>query len=315
MRKKFVALAALLICTLTIFSQDFNFKFCLNQKDATSIAFDFTVCNNTSASLTAYKFIFNWPGVSEVSVDNGFNVLQNGSNGIVELEKQSWAQPLAPGCNNKFTIRMKYAFGMFPPTYGILNGDTIPGITCYVPPSFENFKCRKDFNEICFLGSHKEMQIGEGTVRAWNSDRDVYIPTNRKNWAIAMMVAHGVFNNLMGFDCMTPNEYFATAMQESSCGCDGGVTAPAWVTNPYNIQPLNYCADLTHGVAAGFFQEEYGTGWIELEKDIPVLFQQLISINLSSVLNSKRKHLGKCIMILIIFLTGNTSSAGTQLAS
>jgi gliding motility-associated-like protein len=268
--KKAVAVAFIFfLVTFSTGAQNFNYKFCLVQKDAVTIAFEFTVCNNTATPLNAFNFVFNWPGVSNVTVDNGLNVIQNGNNGIVELEKQSWAAPLNPGCNNKFTIRMNYVFGMFPPTSGILNSDSIPGITCYVPPSFENFKCKKNFNGTCFLSTGSEIKIGEGTVRAWNSTRDVYIPTNRKGWPIAMAVAHTMFNNLMGFDCMTTNEYFATAMQESSCGCDGGVTAPAWVTNVYNVQPTNYCADLTHGVAAGFFQEEYGTGWVELEKDIP----------------------------------------------
>lgn len=281
MSKKKVIIVTFLICSLSVRSQNFNYKFCVVQKDATSIAFEFTVCNNTSSAVNPFTFIFNWPGVSNVTVDNGMDVIKNGNSGIVELQKQSWAQPLNPGCNNKFTVRMNYDLGMFPPTWGLLNGDTIQGITCYVPPSYENFKCKKNFSETCFIPNEKEIRIGEGTVRAWNSTRDVYIPTNRKSWAIAMAVAHGMFTNLMGFDCLTPNEYFATAMQESSCGCDGGVTAPAWVTNPYNIQPTNYCADLTHGVAAGFFQEEYGTGWVELEKDIPcfiptVSFDQFI---------------------------------------
>ncbi len=267
--KKCVAVALVLLCSSFIRAQNFNFKFCLIQKDATNIAFEFTVCNNTAASINPFTFVFNWPGVSNITVDNGMDVIKNGNGGIVELTKQSWGQPLNPGCNNKFTVRMNYEFGMFPPTWGMLNGDTIKGITCYVPPSFENFKCKKDFNATCFLGTGSEIKIGEGTVRAWNSTRDVYVPANRKSWPISMAVAHTMFNNLMGFDCMTANEYFATAMQESSCGCDGGVTAPAWVTNAYNIQPTNYCADLTHGVAAGFFQEEYGTGWVELEKDIP----------------------------------------------
>lgn len=281
MSKKKVIIVTFLICSFKLFSQDFNYKFCVVQKDATTIAFEFTVCNNTNAALNAFTFTFNWPGVSNVTVDNGMDVIKNGNSGVVELVKQSWAQPLNPGCNNKFTVRMNYELGMFPPTTGLLNGASIPGITCYVPPSFENYKCKKNFSEACFVPNSKEILIGEGTVRAWNSTRDVYIPANRKSWAIGMSVAHAMFTNLMGFDCLTVNEYFATAMQESSCGCDGGVTAPAWVTNPYNIQPVNYCADATHGVAAGFFQEEYGTGWIELEKDIPcfiptVSFDQFI---------------------------------------
>src|SRR6185295_18931522 len=176
MRKKKVIVVIFLVCTLNLFSQDFNYKFCVIQKDATTIAFELTVCNNTSAGVNPFTFVFNWPGVSNVTVDNGLDVIKNGNGGVVELQKQSWAQPLNPGCNNKFTVRMNYELGMFPPTSGTLNGDTIPGITCYVPPSFENFKCKKDFTPACFLNNSKEIKIGEGTVRAWNSTRDVYIP-------------------------------------------------------------------------------------------------------------------------------------------
>lgn len=149
--KKRVAIAFIFfLAAFSARTQNFTYKFCLVQKDAQNIAFEFTVCNNTTAPLNAFSFIFNWPGVSNVTVDNGLNVIKNGNAGIVELEKQSWAQPLNPGCNNKFTVRMNYVFGMFPPTSGTLNGDTIQGITCYVPPSFENFKCKKNFNGTCF---------------------------------------------------------------------------------------------------------------------------------------------------------------------
>ena len=81
-----------------------------------------------------------------------------------------------------------------------------------------------------------------------------------------------MFNNLIGSDVMSINEYFATGIQETNCGCDGGIIDPAWVTNPYpdheNNNPV-YCFDYTHGVAVGFFQEEYGIGWLELNQDIP----------------------------------------------
>jgi hypothetical protein len=87
-----------------------------------------------------------------------------------------------------------------------------------------------------------------------------------------MAVSHSMFNNLIGSDVMSINEYFATGIQETNCGCDGGIIDPAWVTNPYpdhdNNNPV-YCFDYTHGVAVGFFQEEYGIGWLELNQDIP----------------------------------------------
>lgn len=268
--KKNIIIIFFFCCTgITSFSQNFNYKFCLIQKDAVSIALEFTVCNTTTAPISTFTFVFNWSGVSNVTVDNGLNVLQNGNNGVVEFEQLQWGPALAPGCNNKFTVRMSYVTGMFPPTTGILNGATIPGITCYVPPSYENFECKKNFSDLCFLKTGPEIKIGEGTVRAWNSTLDVYIPTNRKGWAIGMAVAHTMFSNLMGFDCMSVNEYFSTAVQETNCGCDGTVTAPAWATNIYPVNPVVYCSDYSHGVAVGYFQEEYGTGWLELKQDIP----------------------------------------------
>ncbi|MDB0037887.1 T9SS type A sorting domain-containing protein, partial [bacterium] len=128
---------------------------------------------------------------------------------------------------------------------------------------------------LCFVhnsASSGEIHLGEGTVHSWNSTIDVYLPSNRKNWAIGLAVSHSMFNNLIGSDLMSINEYFATGIQETNCGCDGGIIDPSWVTNPYpdheNNNPV-FCYDYTHGVAAGFFQEEYGTGWLELNQDIP----------------------------------------------
>jgi len=139
--------------------------------------------------------------------------------------------------------------------------------------------CKSELSPICMIktgtfdkhtkSTNHEIRIGEGTVFSWNAKVDVYIPPNRVGWAIGMAVAHTMFSNLVGFDCMSINEYFATAMQETNCGCDGSISKPAWVTNKYPVNPAVYCSDYTHGVAVGYFQEEYGTGWKELEKDYP----------------------------------------------
>lgn len=138
--------------------------------------------------------------------------------------------------------------------------------------------CKSDLSPICMIktGTYNkhtkttvnEIQLGEGTVFSWNTTNDVYIPTNRSGWAIGMAVAHTMFTNLMGFECMSINEYFATAMQETNCGCDGSITKPTWA-KAYPVNPAVYCSDYKHGVAVGYFQEEHGTGWVELSKDIP----------------------------------------------
>ncbi len=106
-------------------------------------------------------------------------------------------------------------------------------------------------------------------VFSWNTPRNVYIPTNRKGWAIGMAVAHTLFCNLIGFQAISINEYLATTLQEVNCGCIGGITAPAWVTAPYPIAPTKYyCFDYTHAYAAGYFQEEFPT-FSQLRSDIP----------------------------------------------
>ena len=138
--------------------------------------------------------------------------------------------------------------------------------------------CKSSLSPICMLHTgtynkhskttNTEIQIGQGTIFSWNTTNDVYIPTNRPGWAIGLAVAHTMFTNLMGFECMSINEYMATAMQETNCGCDGSITKPAWA-KAYPVNPAVYCSDYTHGVAVGFFQEEYGTGWAELKKDYP----------------------------------------------
>jgi gliding motility-associated-like protein len=139
--------------------------------------------------------------------------------------------------------------------------------------------CKESLSPICMIktGTYnkhthvtsKDIQIGQGTVFSWNATVDVYIPPNRVGWAIGMAVAHTMFSNLIGIENMSINEYFATALQETNCGCDGSITKPAWVTNKYPVNPAVYCSDYTHGVAVGYFQQEFGTGWAELKKDYP----------------------------------------------
>src|SRR5690242_12850648 len=94
--KKSAIIILFFCCTgLTSFSQNFNYKFCLVQKDAITIALEFTVCNNTASPVSTFTFVFNWPGVSNVTVDNGLAVIQNGNNGVVEFQQLAWGPALA----------------------------------------------------------------------------------------------------------------------------------------------------------------------------------------------------------------------------
>lgn len=237
---------------------------------------EITLMNNSSAAIPAGSTLeINWPGITSISPWSGFTV--SGSNPfILTLTDPIPAGGLIGPLGFSFNSNGSY----FAPSMGILNGTETALLAdppCYVPPSYQNFDCETSFSELCFVhpnsnGLPGEIRIGEGMVHAWNANLNAYIPTNRKNWAVGMAVSHSMFTNLVGFDVMSINEYFATGIQETNCGCDGGITAPGWVTNPYPNHEANnpvFCFDYTHGVAVGFFQEEYGTGWLELDQDIP----------------------------------------------
>jgi len=267
-----------------------SYEFCMTGKYGNTIVLDFKVHNNTNASIPDYSFVFNWKGVSNVIMWSGMDVIQNGDNGIVELKKTTWGNVLPVGTTT-YSITMDYVPGMFPPGQGTLNGTPIKGITCYTPPATENFKCEKSFSSICAIKpagpNGNEIKIGEGSVWAWGERVDVYIPENRKGWAIGMAVSHSLFTNLMGFEAMSVNEYFATTIQEINAGCEGSkLIAPGWVTKKYPNQDLINggvnCYDTTGKVAAGYFQQEMGGSWMEMFMNYPCFIPQVPKNNFIS---------------------------------
>ncbi|WP_141248496.1 hypothetical protein, partial [Flavobacterium sp. ACN6] len=202
--------------------------------------------------------------------------------GIVELRKTTWGAALPVG-TTVFSLTIDYEMGMFPPDTGTLNGVLINGITCYTPPAHENFECERNFTEVCTVKSAgptgHEIKIGEGNVYAWKSPLQVYIPDNRKSWAISMAVSHSLLTNLVGFDIMSINEYFATAIQESNAGCEGSkLIAPGWVTSRYPSHDTDnpiFCYDKSGAVAVGYFQQEMGGSWVELDTNYPCFIPQI----------------------------------------
>jgi gliding motility-associated-like protein len=275
-------LILLILPFVNLYSQ-VTFEFCATAKYGNTITMDFKVYNNTGAAIQDYNFVFDWKKVSNVIMWSGMDVVKNGNDGIVELKKTTWGNVLREG-TNIFSITMDYELGMFPPSQGTLNGGSIKGITCYTPPAIENFKCEKKISSICAIkpvgSSSNEIKIGEGSAWAWGQRVDIYIPENRKGWAIGMAVSHTLFTNLMGFDAMSINEYFATTIQEINAGCEGSkLIAPSWVTKKYPYQDLINgginCYDTTGKVAAGYFQQEMGGSWMEMFMNYPCFIPQV----------------------------------------
>lgn len=285
---------AVLFALLAMYSkaQDLTYEVCLQQKDAINIGFNLKICNNTNTAINEFSILFDWPGFTGVTTDYGLDVVQNGSvNNQVELKNIQWGPTIpANGCQT-FTIRGLHSQGMFVSGDGKLNGVQMENIPCYVPSAADNFSCEFELNKACgihtgsldkdtwdpvegeFHIEEGEIRLGQGSVYAWNAtNQNIYIPSNRYDWAVSAAVAHTLFTNLMGVDLMSINEYMATSKQEIDCGCDPGITSPAWVTAPYKIQPTNYCKDYSGGVAVGFFQQEKGTGWLELAADLPCIY-------------------------------------------
>ena len=277
MRFKFIR--AILIAYTFLFTGTINaqisYDICIPTAWIGGGSAELTIFNNTGSALPpGTTFEFNWPGITSISPWGGFTV--TGTNPFI----LTTTSPVAAGSITNFNFGFSSSGSYFLPPNAILNDTSNTDLVsppCYVPPSYNNFDYEIEFSELCFhetetAGAIGEIRIGTGTIESWNSNLDLYIPNNRKKWAVGMAVAHTLFSNLVGFDLMSINEFFATGIQETNCGCDGGINEPTWVTNPYpdheNNNPV-FCYDYTHGVANGFFQEEYGTGWLELDQDIP----------------------------------------------
>lgn len=289
MMLRFSIVVCMLLSTLPSIQAQIEFDVCIPGSWVGGGTGEITLMNTGSTLPAGSTLELNWPGITSIAPWSGFTV--SGSNPYL----LTFTNPVPAGgslgpLGFSFTSTGSY----FTPGSGTLNGSTtVLAVSppCYIPPSYQNTDCQIAFSGLCSVPTGtaglNEIQLGEGTVHAWNATKQVYVPENRKNWAIGMAVAHSLFTNLLGDDLMSINEYFATALQETNCGCDGSITEPAWVTIPYpdheNTNSI-YCFDYTHGVAVGFFQEEYGTGWLELNQDIPCFIP---TFNFDSVIVGK----------------------------
>lgn len=287
---KILILTFLLVHTL-YGSTQVEFDICIPTAWTGGGSGELTLTNTGTTGLApGSTFEIDWPGVTSISPWTGFTVT-----GTSPFTLTITSGIPAGGSLGPLGFSLTNSGPYFLPGTGTINGNQVALLAdppCYVPPSYANFNCQDTFQGLCFIptsaaGNSGEIQLGEGTVRSWNATKDVYVPNNKKDWAIGMAVAHTLFTNLLGVDVMSINEYFATALQETNCGCDATIINPNWVTNGYPDHETNnpvYCFDYTHGVAVGFLQEEYGTGWLELNQDIPCFIP---TINFDSTIVGK----------------------------
>ena len=83
-----------------------------------------------------------------------------------------------------------------------------------------------------------EIQFGQGRVKnpeLWgNSPRELYVPVNRPEWAIASMHGWQLMRNILKKDYYDKHVFFATALKESFWNCDANISF-AGLNLPYDI--------------------------------------------------------------------------------
>ena len=99
------------------------------------------------------------------------------------------------------------------------------------------------FDEDCYMYLD-EIQLGMGRVHApdggisafWGgAPREVYIPCNRPDWAIASLHGWQLMRNVLGQDYYDKHVFLATGLQESFWKCD-----PNMDWSCYENDPVNY---------------------------------------------------------------------------
>lgn len=115
-------------------------------------------------------------------------------------------------------------------------------------------------------GYADKTEIGQGRVGPVNGELwDVTVPLNRVTWAIAIAHGHQLMRNILRMNIYPSALFFATALKESSLGCDANITQPASLKHP--IKQIWDTGD-------GFYQIEgwEGSAYGEMTKMYPKRF-------------------------------------------
>ncbi len=192
----------------------------------------FTIQNNTNKvlDLANNKFTMDWPSL--VSLPWPFaNGVQVGTTWsfIINL---NWPGTLAVGQTANLSVNNSEYSGVlqFPTSGTYKEGGityTVEVKNCNQTQNYELFDATFDFKRECFLYSPTKLCLGQAATEIWQGEGvfDAMIPTDRPSWAIADMVAHRLFTNLVGQDIVSPNFWMATAMNESRMTCDPTIVA------------------------------------------------------------------------------------------
>jgi GH18 family chitinase len=150
--------------------------------------------------------------------------------------------------------------GVFSPTQTfITNGCGNPDTTqCTQPKTF-------------YWGSNYtplgELKIGQGRIYPIHGQStDAYIPQNRVKWAISMVHAAHLFQNVAKVDHFGPNYLWASALLDSRCGCDGAIQVGG--NRPFPLL-FNEATQLN-----GCYQIQSGSGYAQLSRIYPLRFPQ-----------------------------------------
>ncbi len=248
-----------------------------------------TICNQSSAALPGgYSFKVLWPSVQTMTY--GLDLSRSGAENCdsVTLTTKEW-DAIGVGACEVINIGGEYVAPMFAPPKGVgLDGQIVSLVhspSSYIPGAENGGSATPEFyfDESCFIPSPSQLQVGEATLKEWGVKTDMYIPENKKGWAIANAHAHSLLTNLVGMDIITPNHFNACALNESHCGCEADIIPdPASMNTPLSYQALS--------VADGCFQFT-PTGWLQLEQFFP---EMVDGLSHSSIISGN--YARSCIM-------------------
>ncbi len=96
-----------------------------------------------------------------------------------------------------------------------------------VPKNCPAFPSTNHFDTTCYMYLD-EIQFGQGRVRnpsLWGDyPRDLYVPVNRPEWAIASVHGWQLMRNILKTEYYDKHVFFATALKESFWNCDAGIS-------------------------------------------------------------------------------------------
>ncbi len=217
---------------------------------------------NEGTSKNSGTFKFYWPEIANITI---FPWQTTGTfkNDTLTLQLQSFF----PLNNGETTYLIDGSFEQYigDPEYAEFNGEKISINSCenYTPNwMFHPLQFNVDTSDFISSGT---LHLGEARLKAWGELKDLYIPTNRKNWAIASAFTTTLFNNIVGKKLMNINYYNALAMLESSMGSDNGI-----INNPNAVYPITYRSNT---VQNGFLQIESSSGYATLKEIYPTSFK------------------------------------------